>query len=119
VKRTVQHVDFLVVNMNEAITVDVHLEIVGESDDVKNNAGMIDPQLTALTVEAKPGNIPTSIVVDISNLNVGEAVRIGDLVLPEGVTTLLDPDTVVVSAVATRAAVAAAESGEGEAPAAE
>lgn len=119
VKRTVQHVDFLVVNMNEAITVEVALEVVGESEQVKNLNGMIDPQLTTLTVEAKPGNIPTSIVVDVSSLAIGESVRISDITLPDGVTTSLDPDTVLVAAVPTRATLAAQQAAEGGAPAAE
>jgi large subunit ribosomal protein L25 len=51
-----------------------------------------------LTVSAKPGDIPTAITYDISGMGVHDTVRVGDLVLPDGVTTDVDPDDPVVSA---------------------
>lgn len=103
VRRTVQHVDFLLVNMNEEIEVDVPLALVGESKQVKDVAGLIDPAMNSIKVTAKPGAIPTEIPVDISGLAVGESIRVGDLTFPDGVTCHLDPDIVVVSAIPSRA----------------
>ena len=64
-----------------------------------------------LTIDARPGFIPTQLDADISGLDIGGAVRVGDLVLPEGVTTEVDPDEQIAIGSATRAAIAG-EDGE-------
>jgi large subunit ribosomal protein L25 len=116
VRRSVTHVDFLVVNLNEEITVEVPIVLEGEAKAVLSDGGLVEQMLQTLSVTTTPRNIPNELVIDVSELTIGDAVRIGDLPLPSGVTTALDPDTPVVSAVATRAAVSAAEEeGEGEA----
>ena len=77
--------------------------------------------LSTLTVEAPVTSIPASIEADISSVSLDTTLRVADLVLPEGVTTLVDPDAAVASAQVTRATLsegeeaAAAEAAEGEA----
>lgn len=118
VKRNVTHVDFLRVNLNEAIEVEVTLHIVGEAVEVARGGGLVDLATNSITVSAKPNAIPTRIDVDITNLNIGDVVRLADLVLPAGVTAVQDPDTTIVTVELSRtgaAALAAAASGaEGE-----
>jgi large subunit ribosomal protein L25 len=64
-----------------------------------------------LTIEAMPGNIPVALEIDVSALAIGDQLRLEDMQLPEGVSTQVEPDTVVVQVAAPRVA---AEAGEGE-----
>ena len=83
---------------------------------------MVDQNLFTLTVNAAPNNIPTEIQVDISALTIGDSTRVGDLVLPEGVTTDVDLDEAVAVGMITRStldAIAAEEAAEAAALAAE
>jgi large subunit ribosomal protein L25 len=96
VRHTVLHVDFQVVDPEEVTTVDVPLVVVGEAVEVGHEDGLVDQLLFSLTIQAKPDAIPMSVEVDQSGLRVGGAVKVGDLKLPPGVSTELDPDTIVV-----------------------
>ena len=114
IRRTVTHIDFLIVRMDEAIVVDVPILLEGEPKQVLNEGGVIEHTLAALSVNATPASIPNDITVDISSLAVGDTIRVGDLQLPTGVTTDVDPDTLVVIASVTRAAIEEEEAAPGE-----
>ena len=96
VRNTVTHVDFLVVRRDEVVTTDVPLTLVGEATAVLKADGVVSHELQTLTVHSVPTSIPNNIEVDISELTVGDAIRVGDLTLPEGVATDVDPDAVIV-----------------------
>jgi len=98
IRRDVLHVDFLRVSRDVAIEVDVRIELVGEAKEVLGNDGVVDQLMFSLTVSAKPGSIPDELTVDISALEIGHAIRVGDLTLPEGVETQVDDDEPVVTA---------------------
>ena len=117
VRNEVVHVDFLVVNRNEIVTVDVPIILEGESEAVHNADGTIDQQLFSLTVHTTPTNIPNDLTVDVSGLDIGDSIRVGDLKLPSGVTTDVDPEEAVAIAQVTRATIEA-EQLEAEAEAA-
>lgn len=128
VRGTVLHVDFQVVDPNEAVSADVTVTLVGDAVEVAHADGVVDQQLFTLSVTAKPSEIPTSLEVDISGLTVGASIRVGDITLPAGASTDVDPEAVVVLGVPPRVqtrAEEAAEAAEGapegaaEAPAAE
>lgn len=130
VKGTVTHVDFLIVKRDQAIVVDVPITLVGEAHGVTSMGGMIVQDHSTLTVIATPVTIPDVIEVDISALELGQTVRLSDLTLPNGVTTEVDPETIIVTGLEPRvmeveseddleAAAAAAEAGEGDEAAAE
>lgn len=91
---TVSHVDFLVVDRNVSVSADVPVLLVGESD--LGGSAMVDVVVSSLTINAKPEAIPASIEVDQSSLKLGSQVLVKDLALPEGVTTDIDPEEVVV-----------------------
>jgi len=91
---TVSHVDFLVVDRNVSVSADVPVNLIGESD--LGGSAMVDVVTSTLTIQAKPESIPAAIEVDQSKLKVGSQVLVKDLVLPEGVTTEVDPEEVVV-----------------------
>jgi large subunit ribosomal protein L25 len=98
VRRDVLHVDFLRVDADVAVTVEVPIVLHGEANAVTSNDGQIDQALYHLAINAKPADIPNEISVDISGMKLGDAIRIGDLVLPAGATTDSDPEDAVVTA---------------------
>lgn len=109
IHHTVEHVDFLLIRRDQAIVVDVPIVLEGEAEAVTREDGMIDHVLTAIAVHAKPADIPNEITVDISTMAIGDAVRVGDLRLPAGVTTDLDPEEAVVMASISSTSLEAAE----------
>ncbi|HLN16998.1 MAG TPA: 50S ribosomal protein L25 [Acidimicrobiales bacterium] len=126
VKGTVNHVDFVIVRRDEIIAAEVPISLIGEAIEVQRGDGLVDQQLFNLSVRAIPANVPSSIEVDVSELVIGGAVRVADLPLPEGVTTELDGESIVVIGQPPRVVVEEAAEGEaaegeaaegGEAPA--
>jgi large subunit ribosomal protein L25 len=103
-RRTVDHVDFVIVRRDEVVTTEVPVHLVGEAEAVERADGMVEQQVFTLTVHAKPADIPNAVEVDISGLTIGEAIRVGDLKLPAGVTTEVDPEEAVVIVQASRMA---------------
>lgn len=117
VRDEVIHVDFLRVDPDQEVAVDVPINVIGIAKEVEQVSGMIDQTMFSLTVLAKPGSIPNDLEVDITDLTVGDSARVGDIVLPEGVRTEIDPDDPVAVAVVTRStieAMAADEAAEAE-----
>ena len=96
VRNSVTHVDFQVVSRDEVMAADVPFTLVGEAKEVTNNDGVVEQALFALTIHATASTIPSHIEVDISNLTIGDAIRVGDLKLPSGVTTEVDPEEAIV-----------------------
>ena len=119
VRHTVVHVDFQIVSRDEVISAEVPVVLIGEARTVEREGGMLEQPLATVTVNATPSRIPVHIELDITELNVGEAIRIGDLKLPVGVTTDLSEDEIVVIASHSRVQAEAAETGSGEAGGAE
>lgn len=104
VRGTVAHVDFQVVDPNQPVVTEVPLHIVGDAVEVRHADWEIDQQLFNLEVFARPDRIPTHVDVDISHLTPGDVIRLGDVVLPEGVTAAGDHAISVVNTHAGRAA---------------
>jgi large subunit ribosomal protein L25 len=105
VRHTVVHVDFQIVRRDEVISAEVPILLVGEARLVEQEKGLVEHLLTSLTVNATPGRIPPQLEVDISELTVGQGVRVADLDLPEGVTTDTPQEELVVLASLSRAAI--------------
>ena len=122
VRRDVTHIDFLRIDPNRDVTVDVPLVMIGEAKEVTDADGMVDQNLFSLSVNAAPDSIPNELEVDISSLTIGDSLRVADIVLPAGVTTDVDPDETVAVGMITRStleAMAAEEAAEAEAAAEE
>jgi large subunit ribosomal protein L25 len=113
VRGGLEHVDFVIVRRDEVVTADVAIELVGEAEAVNREGGLLDQSMFSLTIAALPGSIPPKIEVDVSGLAIGDAIRLSDVRLPEGVTTEVDGETPVVIAQAPQA-VELPEAGEGE-----
>ncbi len=88
------HVDFVRVRRDVAVSAEVPLTAEGEPPGAKEG-GILEQLIFTLTVEAMPGNIPTSIVVDISSLALGDQLRVSDLPIPPGVEVMHEPDELV------------------------
>ena len=97
------HLSFFAVGSQDSLEVELSLHFVGESVGVKLGGGILDTVLMQLAVKCKPDSIPHAIEVDISNLNVGDALHIHELILPPGVVALGEPNQVVVSVLGTQA----------------
>ncbi|MGH9297167.1 MAG: 50S ribosomal protein L25 [Acidimicrobiales bacterium] len=96
VRHTVTHVDFQVVRRDEVISADIPIVLVGEALEVHRGDGTVAQELTSLNVKAKPADLPPSIEIDISPLEIGQSIRVGDVVLPAGVETDVDPEHAIV-----------------------
>jgi large subunit ribosomal protein L25 len=103
VRRTVAHVDFLQVNLNEEITISIPVRLEGEAKQVIAEGGLVDPAVDTIEVRTTPRNIPNEIVIDITDMTMDTVITLGDIQLPAGVTPVAEPDMAVVTVLITRA----------------
>jgi len=96
VKGTIMHVDFLAIRMDQKLQATLSFRFVGESPGVKAG-GVLMHSMRELMVEALPADLPDSLDVDISGLEIGQSVTVADLTAPEGVEITDDPEGVVCS----------------------
>jgi len=90
------HVDLVRVRLDRAIQVKVPVRLLGLSEGVKNEGGVVEFVLREIEVECLPTDIPEHIDIDISGLHINQHVSVGQLAIKEGVTVLDDPDGIVV-----------------------
>ena len=90
------HVDFYQVRMAEKIKVEVPIVLVGEAPALKDKGNMLMQELSRLTIECLPDEIPPTIELDLSPLTEAEqTIQVKDIMLGEGITVLDDPEYVV------------------------
>ncbi|MBU0597209.1 50S ribosomal protein L25 [Patescibacteria group bacterium] len=95
-KGRIIHVDFRQIKMGEEMNATVELEFVGESVAVKEQGGTLIQNYEEVNVKCLPSNLVSHINVDLSKLaTFDEVIKIKDLVLPEGITVLDDPEGLV------------------------
>jgi len=90
------HIDLLEISMTEKIVSTVNVRLEGEAQGVKDG-GVLEQASHELEVEALPADLPPEIVVDVSELVAGNAIRVADISLPAGVAFKSDPETVVAA----------------------
>lgn len=78
IKKEIIHVDFLAVDKSSKINVNVRLVLAGEAAGVKDG-GVLQQPLHEISITATPDNIPQQIEVDVTNLQIGETILIGDI----------------------------------------
>lgn len=120
VHRRPLHADLFLVRMTEELTVDVPLVASGESNAVEQLGGTLLHPTESVRVRALPDHLPQSIEYSIDSLvDFDAAIHVRDLVVPEDVTLLTDPEDVVAKVQAPRVEVeeepVVAEAAEGEA----
>ena len=89
-KMEVMHMDFIRVDAKVMVNVFSQLHFIGEdvSPGIKTEDGVINHIMTEVEVECLPKDIPDNIVIDVSEMHVGDVIHLTDLKLPEGVTVL-------------------------------
>ncbi|RPF54475.1 50S ribosomal protein L25/general stress protein Ctc [Abyssicoccus albus] len=97
-KNAITHIDFIAINMTEERTVGVTIELVGEAVGAKEG-GVVDQPLFELEVTATPANIPESIEVDVTELQIGDSIHVSDIKVNGDFTIEEDAETTVVSVV--------------------
>lgn len=97
IMRDLLHIDFQAVSLEENITSTVPVLTVGEAPAVKELNALLIVSLEELEIEAKAKDLPDTISVDISELvDIGDNIRVKDLVIPGDVTILEDPEETVI-----------------------
>ena len=99
----VLHLDLHEVAENEKVTVFVPVETTGEASGVKNSGGVLEHVLFKLKVRALPKDLPEQIVVDVTALEIGKSIHLGDIVAPAGVEIMGEKTRTVVAVAAPRA----------------
>ena len=129
VRRNVTHVDFIRIDREAEIQVEVPIVLTGQAEAVEREDGTVAHLMFTILVNSKPDTIPDELTIDVTDMEIGDAIRVADLDLPAGVSTDLDPEEVIVTAMVSRstievaaeeeAAEALAEEAEGEGEGAE
>jgi len=98
IKGNIIHVDFQQISMDETITIDVPLNLVGESFGVKEG-GVMQQLMREVSIEVLPSDIPEELDLDVSELDVGDSLQVGDLEVDEGIKLVDALDEVIVTIV--------------------
>ena len=94
------HADFFEVSLTEEVKVTVHVAIVGEPIGVKRDGGILQHLLREIEVECLPDRIPGRVEVDITELEIGQSIHVGELKLTDGIKVITDSDEVIANVVA-------------------
>ena len=90
------HIDLYGVKMDQEVTVKVPITIIGQSEGVKAG-GVLNQTLTELDITCLPGNIPQNIEIDITDLNIGDSLRLGQLALADGINVEGDEENLIIA----------------------
>ena len=108
------HVDFIQIDLTKTVDADVQVNFIGTPLGVKEEGGIVQTINSYITISALPTNIPTSLDLNISELNVGDNLAAGDVSLPEGVELAdAEDDSILITITVPRAAVEEEEDIEG------
>ena len=110
----VTHVDFMRIDLDQRLIVDVPITLVGEAAIVGREGAVVQQQMMTLTVEAPAGNIPQLFEADITEMSIDNPVRVSDLDMGSGVIPQAEDDALIAIGQRSRAAVAAEEAEEDE-----
>lgn len=109
INRAVTHVDFLHINLSTEVHAQVHVVLTGSSESVENG-GVLQQALHELNIIAKPKEIPESIEVDITNIKINHAIKIGEIRKNySNITINHSDDDVIVTVIASRVENASSE----------
>lgn len=93
IRNYIEHADLLVIKRGEKVTVEVNILIEGEAAP----GTLVNQDANTIEIEADVLSIPEQIVVDVEGKTAGTAIHGSDLDLPEGVTLITDPETLIVA----------------------
>jgi large subunit ribosomal protein L25 len=113
------HIDFNRISLDKEIEIKVKVIAKGDAVGVKRDGGTLEHLMWELDVICLPTNIPHHIETDVTDLGVHDAIHVKDLLLPPGVRTKHDPESVVITVAGSMHEEVAAAPAEGEAQAAD
>ncbi len=117
-KNRIHHLSFFSIASQEFIEVSMPINFVGEAIGVTNSGGTLDTVITEVQLKCPPDAIPQSLDVDVSALDIGDALHVGEITLPKGSSIAADDKLLVVSVLAPRTVTAEGEeSAAGASPA--
>ncbi len=90
------HVDLLGIKLGEKITVDIPVRLTGESVGAKQEGGVLQHIIREISIECLPKNIPEYFELDITNLKIGDSIRVEDIAM-DNMTLLTDPSQSIVT----------------------
>lgn len=111
-REDVLHVDFLRINPDQDVTVEVPIITTGEPRALNLENGILEQLNFTLTVVTKPHLIPDQLEVDVSEVEVGDTITVADIQLPAGTSTPVDPETAILTGTAARIVELAEEAEE-------
>jgi large subunit ribosomal protein L25 len=109
VQHSLLHADFYRVQMDKRLTVRVSIVLRGESKGVKQQGGLIDFAQREVEIECLPADIPESLEVDVTELMLGDGVRLKEIAVGAKWTPVSEPETLIVHVVAPRVEEVVAE----------
>jgi large subunit ribosomal protein L25 len=108
IKGTLMHIDLKRIALDKAMRVEVPIQLVGTAVGVKTQGGILDLVLREVEIECLPGDIPSHIDLDVTNMSIGDVLRVSDLPHSDKLKFLTDEDTTVAHVVAIKEEVAPA-----------
>ena len=102
VKRVVRHIDFMQISLTELITMDIPVHLTGTAKAVLSEGGLVDATVNTIQIRATAANIPNEILINVTAMGMQDVIRLSDVVLPNGVSAVGDPDLVVVTVLETK-----------------
>jgi len=97
----ITHVDFHAISLTETLEANVPVHLTGTPKGI-GDGGVLEHHLREVLVECLPTQIPESFQVDVSGLDIGDAIHVSELTMPEGVTLLTPPGEVIATVLAPR-----------------
>ncbi|MFG3050246.1 50S ribosomal protein L25/general stress protein Ctc [Kitasatospora sp. NPDC048239] len=114
IKRTIEHVDLLLVKRGEKVTVEIPVHTEGE---LAPGGNLLEHVLNALPIEAEATHLPESVTVSVEGLEAGASITAGEITLPKGTSLAVEADTVVLQVIGAQASQADADAEAAEAEA--
>ena len=112
IKRSLKHVDLILVKRGEKVTVEIQINTEGE---LAPGGNLLEHVLNTLPLEAEATHLPESVTISIEGLSAGDSVLAKDITLPKGSTLAVEPETVVLHVVSAQAEAPAEDAAEGDA----
>jgi large subunit ribosomal protein L25 len=108
IKGTLMHIDLKRIALDKVMTVEVPIQLVGTAFGVKTQGGILDQVLREVEIECLPGDIPSHIDLDVTQMSIGDVLRVSDLPHSDKLKFLTAEDATVAHVVAIKEEVAPA-----------
>ena len=114
IRNRTRHLDFQAISMDQKIKAHVAVRPGHALPAGASAGGLLEQNLHEIEVESLPQDLPEEIIVDVSGMNLGDMIHVGDIPMPEGVTAVTHADIVVFTEVDENAAAAEEEAAPAE-----